>query len=262
MSHSPEDPAAPIVALAGRHALVVGAGKPIGLAIARALGAAGSDVGLAVLEADESVLRARGVQRELREAGRAASTYVMDVTLGQNVKVTTRQVTKELGGLDLVVSAPDEPFFAPLASTSEAQLGQTITRNALAHFYVARAAFDEFRRGGRGCLLLIAHALGEHGASGAAAYTMANAATLGLARALHAERPSEDVAVAVLLRGAGLPGGSGASLGTAILDEDERQVELLARLATAVAAEPPAVVSGRVFRIGDEPMIHAADSTG
>ena len=200
--------------LLGRRALVIGAETTTGTAIARALGEAGADVALAVLRPDEGVLIARRLQRELRDRGRQAMTYAMDVTLGRNVQVTTRQISKELGGLDLVVSAPDEAFLASLAQTSDAQLAQTMTLNGYAHAFAARTAFDEFRRQGEGerVFILVTHALGERAAAGAVAASMAAAAALGLLRSLAREHPGGEHAAAGLLRGASLPDGADASI--------------------------------------------------
>ena len=254
--------------LLGRRALVVGVETPAGAAIASALGAAGADVALAVMRADEGVLTARRLQRELRELGRTAMTYAMDVTLGQNVKVTTRQVTKELGGLDLVVSAPDDLILAPLARTSEAQLAQIMTWNCYAHAFVARAAFDEFRRDGRGHLLLVTHALGERPAPNAAGYALACAATLGLVRSLAVEHPEPDLATTALLRGASAFDAPGAldriadagELAAAIARADEAEAEALAQLAVAVAASPAAEVEGRVLRSADAEALASASA--
>ena len=264
----PQEPSAAGLLL-GRRALVVGVETAAGGAIARALGAAGADVALAVMRADEGVLVARRLQRELRELGRTAITYAMDVTLGQNVKVTTRQVTKELGGLDLVVSAADELILAPLARTSEAQLAQIMTWNCYAHAYVARAAFDEFRREDRGHLLIVTHALGERSAPNAAAYALACAATLGLVRSLVVEHPEPGLATTALLRGASAfdaldePDAldaitDAADLAEAIARVDAAEADALVRLAVAVAASPPAVVEGRVFRAADADALAAA----
>lgn len=238
--------------LLGRRALVIGAETTTGQAIARALGTAGADVALAVLRPDEGVLVARRLQRELREQGRQAMTYAMDVTLGRNVQVTTRQVAKELGGLDLVVSAPDEPFLASLAQTSDAQLAQTMTLNGYAHAFAARSAFDEFRRQDEGPrhFILVTHALAERAAAGATGISMAAAAALGLLRALALEHAEGGGAAAGLLRGASLPedaDATGASLGEALAETDAAEAEALGRLACAVAAAPPAAVHGRVF---------------
>ena len=236
-------------ALAGRRALVIGADTAAGEAIARAIGEAGADAALAVLRPDEGVLAARRLQRELRERGRAATTYAMDVTLGRNVQVTTRQAAKELGGLDLVVSAPDEPFLAPLAETSDAQLARAMTLNGYAHAYAARAAFGEFRRGGRGLFLLVTRALGERPPAGAAAWAIACAAALGLLRALAREHPEGGLAAAALLRGAALPAADGGDLAAA----DAGEAEALGRLACAVAAAPPDAVRGRAFSADGAP---------
>lgn len=253
MTHDAAPAAAPASgALAGRKALVVGVETAAGGAIASALGAAGADVALAVMRPDEGVLAARRIQRELRALGRAAFTYALDVTLGQNAKVTTRQVAKELGGLDLVVSAADAPLAGPLARTSEARLAQAMTLNCYAHAYVARAAFDEFRRGGRGCLLLVTHALGERPAPGAGAYALACGAAIGLGRALAAEHAAPGLAAVTLLRGAAAFDAAavapdGAGLEAELARADAAEAPALARLAAEAAAAPPDAVAGRVL---------------
>jgi NAD(P)-dependent dehydrogenase (short-subunit alcohol dehydrogenase family) len=252
MTNADAHPPAPTDAsLDGRKALVVGVETVAGGAIASALGAAGADVALAVMRPDEGVLIARKLQRELRELGRTAMTYALDVTLGQNAKVTTRQIAKELGGLDLVVSAPDELLLGPLASTSEAQLAQTMTMNCYSHAYVARAACDEFRRAERGHLLLVTHVLGERATAGAAAYALACAATLGLGRALTAEHAEPSLATTVLLRGAVELEAGAEDLAAAIARADAAEAEALARVAVGVAASPPEAVAGRVLSAAD-----------
>ena len=236
--------------LLGRRALVIGAETTTGTAIARALGEAGADVALAVLRPDEGVLIARRLQRELRDRGRQAMTYAMDVTLGRNVQVTTRQVSKELGGLDLVVSAPDEAFLASLAQTSDAQLAHSMTLNGYAHAFAARSAFDEFRRQGEGerVFILVTHVLGERAAAGAVAASMAGAAALGLLRSLVLEHPGSEHAAAGLLRGASLPDDASITdLGEALAATDAAEAGALARLACAVAASSPAAIHGRLY---------------
>jgi NAD(P)-dependent dehydrogenase (short-subunit alcohol dehydrogenase family) len=186
----------------GRKALVIGVETPAGAAIARALGAAGADVGLATMRADEGVLVAKRIQRELQAEGRKAATYAFDVTLGQNVKVSTRQVTKELGGLDLLVSASDRFFAAPLGRTTDSDLAQTMTVNCYAHLFAVRAAADEFRRAGGGRAVIVTHAAGEAGMPGASAYAAAHAATLNLVRSLSEELRPDRIAIDAIVTGA------------------------------------------------------------
>lgn len=184
--------------LTGKRALIVGAESPVGGAIARAYAEAGADVGLAVLRPDDSVMVAKRLQREIEERGRKAAVYVMDVALGRNVQVTTRQIAKELGGVDIAVSASDLFLGKPLAKTTDVELQQVMTYNFNAHFFVARAAAAEFRRhpaaaraegdpseGGR--IILVSHVLGERGLPNTAAYAAAHAATQQLTRSLAVE---------------------------------------------------------------------------
>jgi 3-oxoacyl-[acyl-carrier protein] reductase len=197
---------------AGRKTLVLGVETPAGAAIARALGAAGAALGLATMRADEGVLVAKRVQRELAAAGGVAATYAFDVTLGQNVKVSTRQVAKELGGLDLLVSASNRFFEAPLERTSDSELAQTMTVNCYAHLFAVRAAADEFRRAGAGRALVVVHPSAETGLAGAAAYAAAQAAALNLVRSLAVELQPERIAVDALVIDAQAGRESGATV--------------------------------------------------
>lgn len=182
--------------LLGRRGLVIGVETEAGAAIASALGAAGADLGLATMRADEGVLAARRVQRRLRELGRVASVYAFDVTLGQNVKVSTRQVAKELGGLDFLVSAPDESFASPLERLTDSDLARVTTVNYYAHVFAVRAAVDEFRRAGHGQVLLVVR---RAGGGGHAAHAAAQAAALSLVPVLAEELRPRTVAVNALI---------------------------------------------------------------
>lgn len=174
--------------LSGKKALVVGAETPAGGAIARAYAEAGADVALAALRADEGVMAAKVLQKEIEAAGRQSSVYVMDVTLGRNVQVTTRQIAKELGGLDIVASTPDLFLGKPIEQTTDPDLQQVMAYNFNAHFFVARSAVGELRRGsGGGRITLVSHVLGERATANTAAYSAAHAATQSLVRSLSQE---------------------------------------------------------------------------
>lgn len=218
----------------GLRAMVVGADTPAGAAVARAIGHAGASVALATMRADEGVLVARRTQRELREAGAEATTYAMDVTLGQNVKVTTRQITKELGGLDLVVSAPSHFVATPVRSMSEQELAQITAINYYAHLYAGRSAADEFRSSGSGRVLIVTNDLGAAATPGTAAYVGACAAALSLVGSLASEFGGEGVTVSGLVL-EGRP--------------DEAGVESVAERAIALLAAEPAEVQGRAFHL-------------
>ena len=231
--------------LAGRRVLVIGAETPAGAAIAAALGEAGAAIALAAMRADEGVLAARRVQRALQAQGHEATTYAFDVTLGQNVKVSTRQVTKELGGLDIVVSAADLYMAGPLRSVTESDLGRVTSVNFHAHAYAARAAADELRRAEGGHIVLVAHAAGEGGLAGAAAYAASHAATLSLVRSLSEEWRAEPFAVSAVVVGSA-EGGTHVPLVPG-------EAEGLGSLVLSIVSAAPSEVAGRVFRVAPAP---------
>lgn len=225
--------------LAGVKGLVIGVETRAGGAIASALGLAGADLGLATMRADEGVLAARRIQRQLREAGRQATTYAFDVTLGQNVKVSTRQVTKELGGLDFLVSAPDWPFSAPLGRLTDSDLANVTTVNFYAHVFAVRAAADEFRRAGRGQVLLVTNEPSTH--ADGSAYVAAQAAALSLVRSLSEElRPQVGV--------------------NALLVSGDAGSEETGRAALDLVAGDPATVTGQIRPVGDVAAVAGANS--
>jgi NAD(P)-dependent dehydrogenase (short-subunit alcohol dehydrogenase family) len=243
----------------GRRALVIGVETPAGAAIARALGAAGAALGLATMRADEGVLVAKRIQREVQAAGGVAATYAFDVTLGQNVKVSTRQVTKELGGRDLLVSASDRFLAAPLGRTTDSDLAAVMVTNCYSHLFAVRAAADEFRRnsepGGAGRALLVAHAAGEAGLPGAAAYAAAHGATLLLAKSLAEELRPRGIGLDTLV--VGTAAWTDEAQSTLVPQLPGAAAEALGQLALRLLAEPSDGASGRVERFEAVPGVSA-----
>jgi len=172
--------------LSGSKAMVVGAEFAAGGAIALAFAEAGADVAVCALQADESVLTSRKVKRAIEALGRRSAEYVMDVMLGRNVQVTTRQIAKEMGGLDLVVSAAELPLEGPLDKISETDLARVVALNFSSHLFVIRSAAGEFARNeagpnGRGSVLVLTRNLAE-AQPGHAAFVAAQAGTQQLVR--------------------------------------------------------------------------------
>ena len=146
----------PALPLDGKKALVLGAGTPAGRRIAVALAEAGADVAVASASLDgAAVMACRRTRRAVEQAGRRSAEYAFDVTLGQNVQVSTRQVAKEMDGLDILVWAVHAPLVAPLETVSEAQWSRALSVNLTGAFFACRAAVREMLPRGWGRMLLI-----------------------------------------------------------------------------------------------------------
>lgn len=237
--------------LDGRRAMVIGAEFPAGAAIARAYAAAGADVALCSLTADEAVLRSRAVKRQVEAMGRRVAEYVMDVTLGKNVQVTTRQIVKEIGGLDLVASAPELFLDRSIARTSDTELARVMQVNFAAQFFVVRAVADEFRRdrpdgqGGvrrGGSITLVVSGLEATGEASATAYLAALAAVQSLVQSAARELAPEGIVV----NGIAL----GRIEGDALASTPARDEEIGAAAVLLASEAASSGIVGRIIPVG------------
>jgi NAD(P)-dependent dehydrogenase (short-subunit alcohol dehydrogenase family) len=202
--------------LSGGRALVIGAGNPAGRGIALALAGAGMDVALAsaTVEGDE-VMAVRRTKRTLADFGRRVPEYAFDTTLGQNVQVSTRQVAKELGGLELLVNAqganaPGAAAAATSGRMSDSDWGRALALHLNGVFFACRAALREME--GRGGAIINVVPLPLEVAGSMAAIEAAAAGVIGLTRGLAREFRDRGVRVnAIQLR----PGAQDALLASA-----------------------------------------------
>jgi NAD(P)-dependent dehydrogenase (short-subunit alcohol dehydrogenase family) len=189
--------------LRGKRALVIGAGAPAGRAIALALGEAGADVVVSSTSNDgDEIVRAKAVQRELSKMGRTSSTVATDVTLGTGVQVMVRQVAKDLGGIDILVSAPDLFLGKPAESTTDIEWNRVLQVNLSGAFHACRAAGKEMlRQGGGGRIINVVSAMGARGLANAAAYCAAQGGVVNLTRALAQEWGAQGITVNAIAQG-------------------------------------------------------------
>jgi NAD(P)-dependent dehydrogenase (short-subunit alcohol dehydrogenase family) len=197
--------------LSGRKALVIGAGTQNGRAIAVALAAAGADVAVASATTDgEEVMAARRTRRAVEALGRRAAEYAFDTTLGQNVHVSTRQVSKEMGGLDVLVNAQDAPLLKAAERTSDSEWSRILALNLGGVFAACRAAAREITTGG-GSIINVIPELTAVTMQQSAAYVAARYGVIGLSRALAAEYTEQAIRVNALVVGAPQNPGSTAA---------------------------------------------------
>jgi 3-oxoacyl-[acyl-carrier protein] reductase len=224
--------------LEGRHALVIGAGTGAGRAIAVALAEAGADVAVAAATIDgEEVMAVRRTRRAIVALGRRSAEYAFDTTLGQNVVVSTRQVSKEMGGLDLLVTAQDAHVQAPAERMSDSDWARTLALNLSGVFFACRAAVREMATTG-GAIVNVVH---RPAADAGAAYVAAKAGVVGLTRALAAEFAGRGVSVnAIELVDPETSGADGDSAAA------EQRV---AALAVLLAAGTSRAMTGQLLRV-------------
>jgi NAD(P)-dependent dehydrogenase (short-subunit alcohol dehydrogenase family) len=178
--------------LDGRTALVTGAARGLGRAIALALAEAGADVAIGLR--DKS--RDEGLTDEIRALGRRVVPLQMDVTRLDEVEAAITTTVEELGSLDLLVNnaggGVDE---MPVEAASVADFEYTVDVNLKGTFFACRAAYAPMRERGFGRIINLSSQAALVALPGESLYCMAKAAVSHLTRCLAIEWGQYGIAV-------------------------------------------------------------------
>lgn len=185
-------------ALAGQVALVTGAGRGIGRAVALALAREGAAVALASRTRAELA----AVAAEIRDAGARALAVPTDVTQDAAVDALVEQTVAELGGLQILVTAAGTATFGPVGAAKATDWDAMLAVNLRAVMVSCRAALAPMIRQRRGTIVNIASIAASRPIPGAAAYSATKAGVVGWSRVLAEEVRTEGIRVGVVLPGA------------------------------------------------------------
>lgn len=166
----------PAFRLDGRRALVTGAGRGIGLAIAQALAASGADVTLCARSREDVETAAR----RLREAGFGAGALVADVT---DIAGFARLI-EGLPALDIFVNNAGTNRPGPILDLCEADYDLVMDLNVKAAVFAAKAVAQRMVAEGRpGTIINISSQLGHVGAAQRSLYCASKFALEGFTKA-------------------------------------------------------------------------------
>lgn len=179
-------------------ALVTGAGRGIGRAVALAFAREGATVVLAARTAAEL----DAVAREIEGAGGRALVLPADVRQEAAVAALVRRLLDAYGRIDLLVAAAGTAAFGPLVETNPPAWDEMMAVNLRAPFLCCRAVLPAMMQQRSGTIIVIGSAVTSRTLSGASAYTASKYGLLGLARVLAEEMRPHGVRVGVLSAGA------------------------------------------------------------
>lgn len=165
-----------------RTALVTGASRGIGRAIAHALAATGHRV--ACCSASGA---AKDTQRELEAAGHEATAVVADVRDAHAVDAAFAEIESTFGSVDVLVNNAGVTADGLVARMSDEQWDQVLTTNLTGAFHTIRRATPKLMRARWGRIVNVSSVSGYAGAPGQANYSAAKAGLVGLSRAVARE---------------------------------------------------------------------------
>ncbi len=228
--------------LAGRTALVTGAGQGIGAAVARALAAAGASVLVTDLDKDS----AAGVAAEITAAAGRAEAAAVDVRDGGQAAQAAAQAA-ELGGGTLHILVNNAGAIAPamFAAMTPEQFQLVVGIHLGGTFTVSQAALPFLPADGTGRIINVTSAAGLTGTIGQVNYGAAKAGIVGLTKSLARELARKQITVNAV-----------APLAATAMTENIRRNEKLAALTLARIplgrwASPEEVAAAFVFFASD-----------
>lgn len=173
-----------MTALSGKVALVTGASRGIGAAIAKRLAADGASVAITYSKGADAAAQ---VVQEIERAGRRAISIQADATDAKAVTMAVDTVVATFGQLDVLVNNAGTAIPKPFVDTSLEEMDRVIDLNLRGVFIATHAALRHIRDGGR--IISIGSCVGERMMTpGLVAYSATKGAvrmfTQGLSREL------------------------------------------------------------------------------
>ncbi len=187
----------PNFSLAGQKALVTGASRGIGRALALGLANAGADV--AVTGRHEASLKK--VAGEIEALGRRAVIQAFDVSDIQSIGKAVKACGRDLGGLDILVNNAGVEKVSDSLSVDSKLWDLIVNTNLKGAFFCARAAGKIMIGTGGGSIVNVCSLTSSVGVPTAVPYTSSKSGLLGMTRALAAEWARNNVRVNAIAPG-------------------------------------------------------------
>jgi 3-oxoacyl-[acyl-carrier protein] reductase len=167
--------------LQGQVAIITGAGRGIGLCIARELGRSGATIVVADIQPELGGQAAR----ELAGSSIGAVSIPVDVANAASIEAMVGDVMGRFGRIDILVNNAGICPYTPFTDITEAEWSQVLDVNLKGMFLCARSVFPAMKQRGRGKVLNVASMAGRTGGRASSVhYTTSKAGVMGITRSM------------------------------------------------------------------------------
>jgi len=231
--------------LTGKVAVITGASKGLGKAMALALGGAGAN--LALVSRDLEQLNA--VKLAVEAAGGHAETFQADVSEEENVRQLERDVMKAFNGVHILINNAGINLRKQLIEFSLEEWRRVLDTNLTSVFLMCRSFVPHMKGAGYGRIINMTSIMSHVSLPGRSAYSASKTALLGLTRALALELAPESITVNGIS-----PGPFATEMNTPLMQNPELNQQFLLKI--------PVGRGGRVEEIGQLALYLCSEAAG
>ncbi len=227
--------------LSGKTAIVTGASRGIGEAIARRLAQHGANVIVSSrkLDACQSVADSINAQ----EGREAAFAVACNISRKEELQRLVDEAKRKWGAADiLVANAAVNPYFGPSSEMTDEQFDKILSANVKATHWLAHMALPDMRAKKDGAIIIISSIGGFVGSGAIGAYNISKAADLQLARNLAVEAGPDNVRVNCIC-----PGVVKTKFAEALWKDPKIEKMMTQRLPLRRFGEPDDIAGAAVF---------------
>jgi len=184
--------------LSGKVALVTGASRGIGRAVAERLAAEGAHVVLNFASREDA---AREVLGGIEQAGGTGSLERFDVGDAGQVDAAVKKILEERGRIDILVNNAGITRDNLLMRLTEADFDEVVRINLKGTFLVTKAVSRQMVRQKGGRIVIVSSVVGEMGNAGQSIYSATKAGLIGFSKSLARELASRGITVNAITPG-------------------------------------------------------------